>query len=173
LKVPPGKAPLKVNSDAGRAENLDADKLDEWDSSDFVRKGIDAGGDLYGTYPNPQVGHADNAGDANTLDGLDSSELQGSRGYAHINADGTLDASRSKNVNRSLRLSAGVYCVNSTFNPSSVVATIYAFSGPGMITQAAGASDCIDASRENYNMQVYTFNIDGTRADKAFDVAVN
>ena len=73
LKVPPGKAPLKVNSDAGRAENLDADKLDEWDSSDFVRKGIDAGGDLYGTYPNPQVGHADKAGDADTLDGRDFS----------------------------------------------------------------------------------------------------
>ena len=37
---------------------------------------------------------------ADKLDGKDSSELQGAQAYAHINADGTLDASRSKNINQ-------------------------------------------------------------------------
>lgn len=36
LLVEPGKAPLSVNDDAGKAKNLNADKLDGKDSGDFV-----------------------------------------------------------------------------------------------------------------------------------------
>jgi len=37
VTVPTGKAPLKVNADAGKATNLDADKLDGMDSAQFVQ----------------------------------------------------------------------------------------------------------------------------------------
>src|SRR3712207_1113316 len=36
LQVEAGKAPLKVSANAGKATNLDADKVDGKDSSDFV-----------------------------------------------------------------------------------------------------------------------------------------
>jgi hypothetical protein len=59
LRVQAGRPPLVVSSGAGRATNLDADKLDGKDSSDFA-SGING-----------------KALDANTLDGLDSTAFNG------------------------------------------------------------------------------------------------
>ncbi len=109
---------------------------------------------------------------ADKIDGLDSSDLQGARAYAHIDANGTLDASRSKNVNRSLKISTGLYCLNSTVPPRNVVATISAFSGSGMISQESGDGLC-SVNTESYNIQVRTLSSGGTSADRAFDVAIN
>lgn len=55
LTVASGHAPLTVNADAGTATNLSADKLDGKDSTDFQQANATAGGDLSGSYPNPQL----------------------------------------------------------------------------------------------------------------------
>lgn len=55
LKVPAGHAPLTVNSGAGTATNLSADRLDGKDSNYFQQANATAGGDLSGSYPNPQL----------------------------------------------------------------------------------------------------------------------
>jgi hypothetical protein len=118
---------------------------------------------------------------ADTVDGLDSTQLQGARAYAHINANGTIDASRSKNVNRVLPEPAipGLYCVNSTVTPHNVVATIEGVANQsatdfGQITQrsANGAAQCNDGTN-TYNISVSTGNKDGVLAAKAFDIAIN
>jgi hypothetical protein len=106
------------------------------------------------------------------LDGKNASDLQGPRAYAHINADGTLDASRSKNVDRSLRISTGLYCINSTVPPSNVVATLSG-SDSGMISQAYGGEQCFEFSTGSYNIQVRTFSSDGLDANRGFDIAIN
>lgn len=56
LRVEPGKAPLRVNATAGKATNLDADRIDGQDASAF----LPAGG---------------KARDAETLDGKDSADF--------------------------------------------------------------------------------------------------
>ena len=59
LKVQAGEPPMKVNSSTMvanlNADKLDADKLDNLDSTDFQRADAQAGGNLSGNYPNPQI----------------------------------------------------------------------------------------------------------------------
>ena len=134
LVVAAGHPPLWVNPTAGKAINLNADKVD----------------------------------------GLDSTQLQGAKAYAHINADGTLDPSRSKNVDKSRGFSGATYCVNSTVTPHNVVATIDASSPFGEIVTNSnidGAS-CADATG-GYNIQVYTASSTGAPANRAFKVVIN
>ena len=47
LRVEPGKPPLTVNADAGKASNLDADELDGLDSSE-LKIGCPSGTTLFG-----------------------------------------------------------------------------------------------------------------------------
>ena len=55
ITVSSGHAPLTVNAEAGTATNLSADELDGKDSTDFQQANATAGGDLSGSYPNPQL----------------------------------------------------------------------------------------------------------------------
>jgi hypothetical protein len=55
LVGPATKPPMAVSS-SFKVTNLNVDKLDGLDSADFQRAGAAAGGDLTGTYPNPQIG---------------------------------------------------------------------------------------------------------------------
>jgi hypothetical protein len=110
---------------------------------------------------------------ADKLDGKDSSELQGAQAYAHINADGTLDASHSKNINQPFHSGNGTYCVNSPVTPHNVVATldnsfgeIYTFLGPN------GQSAC-ESDTGDLNILVSTASSTGAITDKAFYVAIN
>lgn len=54
LKVQAGEPPMTVNSST-RVTDLNADKLDSLDSNDFQSANAQAGGDLSGNYPNPQI----------------------------------------------------------------------------------------------------------------------
>ena len=54
LKVQAGEPPMKVNSSTMVA-NLNADKIDNLDSTDFQSANAQADGDLSGNYPNPQI----------------------------------------------------------------------------------------------------------------------
>ncbi len=66
-----GNPPLRVNPEAGKATNLDADELDGKDSVDFYSRGekvADA----------ERADSATSAGNANTLDGKDSTAFQSS-----------------------------------------------------------------------------------------------
>lgn len=56
--------PLAVNSGA-RIANFNADKLDGQDSTGFLQNGAVAGGDLSGSYPNPEI----------AADAVDSAEI--------------------------------------------------------------------------------------------------
>lgn len=116
---------------------------------------------------------------ADSVDGLDSTQLQGAPAYAHINADGTLDSSRSKNVDRSIKFPGlSVYCLNSTVQPHNVVATIdHVPGGPGEFGELVknsdnGATMCT-AGTTTYNIVVNTANSAGTAEDRAFDIVIN
>ncbi len=65
LESEAGKAPLAVNAGAGKAANLDADKLDGLDASAFLPADGKAAA----------ASHADTAGNADKLDGLDSDQF--------------------------------------------------------------------------------------------------
>ena len=112
------------------------------------------------------------------VDGLDSTQLQGALAYAHINADGTLDTSRSKNVDKSTVFFGSLYCVNSTVTPRNVVATIdQANGGHGEITTLTSLSlngnpVCTD-STGGYNINVITYNSAGTGASRPFYIVIN
>jgi hypothetical protein len=117
---------------------------------------------------------------ADKVDGLDSTQLQGAKAYAHINANGTIDFSRSKNVNRSTKEVGipGLYCINSTVTPHNVVATIEGIANGsasdfGQITQHSRFNpECTDGTT-TYNISVSTGDKDGTRTDKAFEIVIN
>jgi hypothetical protein len=167
LIVDAGNPPMTVNASAGKATNLDADKLDGQNSSAFLP--------INGTAANAtNATNATNAVNADKVDGLDSTELQGAKAYAHIDSEGTLDASLSKNVNRSERNATGQYCVNSTVTPRNVVATIDRNSGTGEITTLAnnGLPVCEGITTDN-NILVNTATSIGANENKAFYIVIN
>jgi hypothetical protein len=113
---------------------------------------------------------------ADKVDGLDSTQLQGALAYAHINSDGTLDASRSKNVDKSAPFGGNSYCINSTVTPHNVVATIDQFNGgPGEITARSdnGRAVCSFAATGDYNISVNTYSSAGTAIQRPFYVVIN
>jgi hypothetical protein len=69
LQVKPGNPPLTVNPDAGKATNLDADKLDGLDSGAFLGA-------------NGTATNATNAANADTLDHRDSTDFLAANGKA-------------------------------------------------------------------------------------------
>jgi len=77
ITVPAGRAPIRVNSTAGKATNLDADKLDGVDSTELLRTtGTAADADrLDGRDSGEFLLTTETAADANTLDGIDSTEF--------------------------------------------------------------------------------------------------
>jgi type IV pilus assembly protein PilA len=69
-----GTAPMKVNAEAGKVTNLDADELDGKDSTEFYSRGEKVADSLHAG----QADSATNAENANTLDGKDSTYFQSS-----------------------------------------------------------------------------------------------
>jgi hypothetical protein len=55
VNVAENKPPILVNATAGKATNLNVDKLDGQNSTDFQQANAAAGGDLSGNYPNPEI----------------------------------------------------------------------------------------------------------------------
>ena len=101
----------------------------------------------------------------------ETGEPGSARGYAFVNADGTLDPSRSKNVDRAVRYDTGSYCVNFTFEPRNVTATLNIDPGEiGVYTQ--GAPSCTIGPNE-YNVQVETANSSGAAANDEFYLVAN
>jgi hypothetical protein len=95
-----------------------------------------------------------------------------SRGYADIFSNGTLDTAHSKNVNRAVELSPGRYCLNFTFTPINVVATIrVASSFPGQI--GALIEDCTDSDGNSYNTTVNTADSTGQPGANGFYILGN
>jgi hypothetical protein len=78
LKVPQGNAPLTVNAGAGKATNLNADRLDDWEASSFA-DGV--GGKatnaelLDGQDSSAFLGANQKVSDSDRLDGKDSAEF--------------------------------------------------------------------------------------------------
>lgn len=92
LEANVGRPPLTVNAGAGKATNLDADRLDGKDASAFLPADGKA----------QSAARADQAGDAGTLDGKDSTDfyVAGSKAQDAAHADtaddaGTLDGKDS------------------------------------------------------------------------------
>jgi hypothetical protein len=95
-------------------------------------------------------------------------------GYAYVNADGTLDPNRSKNVRASRRHSTGIYCVDfPSFVPRNVVGNgVATVGGHVVLTYTDGSVLCTGASG-NFNVIVHTRNPAGDAADSPFFIAVN
>jgi hypothetical protein len=112
---------------------------------------------------------------ADAVDGLDSTQLQGARAYAHINVDGTLDASRSKNIDRVHKPgSAGFYCLNSTVTPHNVVATITTGYGVGdILTESQNGTPVCFNGITSFNIEVITVDGTGAGANRPFDIVIN
>jgi hypothetical protein len=94
------------------------------------------------------------------------------RGYALIKADGTLDTANSSHVDRSFKVSDGLYCVNFDFGvPRNVVATPYI--GAGQVGLWATSNACSNTAG-SYNVQVSTAGLGATSpADHAFYIVGN
>ena len=75
LQVGSGKAPMKINPEAGTATGLSADELDGADSFDFARRDPETGRAF-------EANFAQSAQDADKLDGKDSSQFLGVSGRA-------------------------------------------------------------------------------------------
>jgi len=85
LRVLPGSPPLTVNSDAGTATNLSADKLDGKDSTSFVSAVDGKAPDsdkLDGKDSTAFLGATAKAADSDLLDGRDSTEFLGTTAKA-------------------------------------------------------------------------------------------
>lgn len=84
LTVAPGHAPLTVNAEAGTATNLSADKLDGKDSTDFQKVNATVGGDLSGSYPNPQIAQGAVGSDEVANWSLGIEDVTKSAGFANL-----------------------------------------------------------------------------------------
>jgi hypothetical protein len=94
LRVETGKAPMKVNS-ATRVANLNADRVDGKHATDFYAAGSKVVDSSHADTAD-QADSATSAGDANTLDGKDSTQFADSS-HTHSGADitsGTVEADR-------------------------------------------------------------------------------
>ena len=142
----------------GTGSGLDADTLDGKDSSAFL-------------------GVGDKAADADKLDGKDSSEF-GPIAYAHVAADGTLDAANSKNVTATslYGILGNYYCIdvavpfrNVIVTPDTIAAIIavatvgdpYTSCAPYSIGQATG------------DVTVQIFDAAGTGTSSKFWILLN
>ncbi len=93
-------------------------------------------------------------------------------GYAYINADGTLDTARTKNVAEIQKQAAGVYCLRPTFVPKSVIASGVRDAGnpDGIVETKASpnGSSCQAIYGEAFNVQVVVVRVStGAFADHA------
>ena len=81
-----------VNADAGKATNLDADKLDGQDSAAFL-------------------GANQKAADSDKVDGLSSEQLGGAYAVVQPNATPSLETSRTSGFASVSRTGTGLYCL--------------------------------------------------------------
>lgn len=101
----------------------------------------------------------------------DPGEPGTARGYALVNANGTLDTANSKNVDRATKVDTGFYCVNFTFGvPKNLVATPRIGVGQVGVWPTSGA--CFNPSG-SFNVQVRTANATGGAADREFYIVGN
>lgn len=93
LGVAQNRPPLVVNANAGKAVNLNADKLDGQEGSAFL-------------------GANQKAADSELLDGKDSTQFAPHVLFARVFSNGSLDTGNSSHAESSFRSGPGVYVVN-------------------------------------------------------------
>lgn len=158
LKVNSGVAPLTVNSDA-KVDNLNADKLDDKDSTEFL-------------------GASDKAADADKLDGKDSTDFLTHDNQLWAVVKGS-DASliRGSGVAATFKFSAQTGSYEIAFNRdiSSCAYTATPFDPTaGRGNQAPNGEIGVRALATSANgVAVTTFDSSGTRADRNFSLVVN
>jgi hypothetical protein len=116
----------------------------------------------------PRATSADTAGNANTVGGVSASQL-GLKAYAHINADGSLDSSRSKGIQS---VFAGTFpnarCFKLGFTPNIILGTANAADTGKIVsyTDPNGMFGCPQSA----DALVYTVDDEGAGEQVAFDV---
>jgi len=108
ISVDAGNPPLKVNASAGKAVNLDADKLDGKDASEFASD-ANKNGKADAAEQADNATNATNAGNADTVDGKHATDFAAA-GHNH---DGRYYSSGSK-VDDSLRADNATNAANAT-----------------------------------------------------------
>jgi hypothetical protein len=97
-------------------------------------------------------------------------------GYAYIEADGSFDPARSKNVRVSEKFATGQYCIDFTgFVPRNVVASPEMFAAGDFVRPRTtpGSNQCSSA-QGFFNVFVHVFQADGTTlVDSDFFITAN
>jgi hypothetical protein len=96
--------------------------------------------------------------------------------YAHVNADGTFDPARSKNVvgTELFPAATAIYCISFSVAPHNVSATLVGSGTNGQIATFfdPAADGCIDGTHA-YQIKVATSNASGAATTRSFDIVVN
>ena len=111
ITVGANKAPIHVNSTAGKATFLNADKLDGLDSTGFYRAGTKVADSAH-------ADSASNASNADLLNGKSAAQLQGARAFALVGGPLCPGGAvvfcpivRGKGVSYVVKVALGTYCV--------------------------------------------------------------
>lgn len=113
IQVADGVRPISVNPGAGKATNLNADKLDGYEASQLQRRvsgGCAVGATIQAINPDGTVVCSSKSADADALDGRDSTSFMGIKNYERRKpTDGSANASNTC-PEGDLCFAGGYYC---------------------------------------------------------------
>jgi hypothetical protein len=181
VTVPSGKAPLRVNSSAGKATNLNADKLDGQDSAAFAPSAhshddryfteTESDGRFVNETDHTKAAHDALDIDSDTLDGKDSTEL--GQMWAVVRQNSTTDCTllRGSGATGTSGNASASFCKVNFSRDLTNCAFIAGLSEPGAYPGADGTGEIWAFLDTSTSIAVRTADSAGGKAAKNFHVA--